>query len=264
MQWQNKAFELNRYHYMNIEKEYEFGTIRIVDEEIKEGPIRTLYVNDGKESSCFTDEGRHFDLRYAYNYEFVQMLFRTVSDRRVLLIGGAGFSLPKCFISAFPTGSMDVVELHPEMYDIAMEYFFLDELYDKYHPDRTGRLNVIFDDGSDHIEKLSRSLKGSGSDEVKDKKYDLLLDDAFLGMISDEKMLSEHTVSCICDILKPDGIFAANIISPTEGYGSMKLTLAKSTFENHFREVRLWQVDPDRDPKDNQNCILYAKNPLID
>ena len=79
--------------------------------------------------------------------------------------------------------------------------------------------------------------------------------------VHDEEMLSEYTISRICDILKPDGIYAANIRAPKEGYGSMPLIMAQNILRNHFKTVKLWQVNRDRDPKERQNCILYARNP---
>ncbi len=245
------------------EKEYDFGKITITDEVTEEGTIRTLLLNGARESACYVDKGRHFDLRFAYNHEFVQILSETDSDRQVLLIGGAGFTLPKYFISSFENGSMDVVERHRPMYDIAKKYFFLDELYLKYHPDRTGRLKVYAADGSEYIKRRSLAVRGlSGFPADIGKVYDVVLDDAFTGKVHDSGMLTDKTISCICDILKPDGIYAANIISPAKGYGSMQLEVAKSILKNHFRTVRMWQVNRQRDPEERQNCILYAREPL--
>ena len=247
-----------------FEKKYGFGKKSVTDEKTEEGTIRTLLLNGARESACYVDEGRHYDLRFAYNHEFARMLSETERGRRVLLIGGAGFSLPKYFISTFPTGRMDVVELHREMRDIAMKYFFLDELYLDYHPDRTGRLKVFCADGSRFIEDKSKAIRGvAGFIPSDDDGYDMVIDDAFAGKVHDEGMLSDPTVSCICDILKPDGVYAANVISPAEGYGSMPLIMAKSILKNHFKTVKMWQVNRDRDPKERQNCILYAKNPII-
>ncbi len=247
---------------MIFEEEYGFGKVTVTDEMTTEGTIRTLCVNGARESACYVDEGRHFDLRFDYNHEFARLLHETDGGRRVLLIGGAGFSLPKYFISSFSSGTMDVVELHRQMYDIAMKYFFLDELYVSFHPDRTGRLRVIFEDGSSYIDRQSRAVRGlAGAAQAVGREYDIVFDDAFTGRAHDGKMLSEHTVRCICDILKPDGRYAANIISPVDGYGSMQLVLARSTLKNHFKHVKIWQVDPGRDPKERQNCILYARNP---
>lgn len=246
-----------------FEKKYDFGRITVRDEKTEEGTIRTLLLNGARESACYVDEGRHFDLRFAYNHEFAGMISETDSDRRILLIGGAGFSLPKFFISSFPTGRIDVVELHREMRDIALRYFFLDELYLEYHPDRTGRLKVFCADGSRFIEEQSKAIRGlAWYVRGIDDGYDMVIDDAFIGKVHDEEMMSDHTVSCICDILKPDGVYAANIISPAEGYGSMQLIMAKSILKNHFRTVKMWQVNRERNPKEQQNCILYARNPI--
>ncbi|MBO5551366.1 MAG: hypothetical protein J5966_05345, partial [Lachnospiraceae bacterium] len=117
---------------MIFERKYPFGNVVITDEETRDGTIRTLTVNGARESACYVEKGRHYDLRFKYTMEFAQIMEMTDFDRQVLLIGGAGFSVPKYFISHFRKGIMDVVELHDEMYDIAMKYFFLDELYKEY------------------------------------------------------------------------------------------------------------------------------------
>ncbi len=244
---------------MYFEKDYPFGKVTISDEETAEGVIRTLAVDGARESACYTDEGRHFELIFAYTQEFARVLEGSASDRHVLLIGGAGFSVPKYFISRFHTGSVDVIELHREMYDIAMNYFFLDELYLKYHPDRTGRLKVFFDDGNHYIEERRDRLLKTKDDSLR---YDIILDDAFSGRIPDRGMLSEHTISCIHDILSPGGCYMINIISPLASYGSMQIALAQSILKTHFRHVRVSQVDPNRSPAERQNCIIYASDTL--
>ena len=245
-----------------FEKKYDFGRIRVTDEETDEGVIRTLLLDGARESACYVDKGRHFDLRFAYNHEFARILRDSAPDRRILLIGGAGFTLPKYFISSFSSGRMDVVELHSQMRDIAMKYFFLDELYSAYSPDRTGRLKVFLGDGSEFIDRQSQIVNGKATlIPETDIRYDIVIDDAFTGKVHDEEMLSEYTISRICDILKPGGVYAANIISPKEGYGSMPLIMAQNILRNHFKTVKLWQVNRDRDPKERQNCILYARNP---
>ncbi len=244
---------------MYFERKYPFGKVTVYDEEVDESTVRTLAVDGARESACYVDEGRHFDLRFAYTLEFARILESSASDRHVLLIGGAGFSVPKYFISRFRTGSMDVIELHREMYDLAMNYFFLDELYLRYHPDRTGRLKVFFDDGNRYIEELRDRLLKTKDDSLR---YDIILDDAFSGRIPDNGMLSEHTISCIHDILSPAGCYMINIIAPPAGYGSMRIALAQSILRNHFRHVRVSQVDPLRSPTERQNCIIHASDIL--
>ena len=55
--------------------------------------------------------------------------------------------------------------------------------------------------------------------------------------VHDEEMLSEYTISRICDILKPDGIYAANIIAPKEGYGSMPLIMAQNILSTIIQSI---------------------------
>ena len=234
--------------FMIFEKKYSFGKIVISDEDTKDGNIRTLSVNGARESACYTEEGRHFELRFGYTLEFAQIMERADMNRRVLLIGGAGFSVPKYFVSHIHSGTMDVVELHGEMYDIAMQYFFLDELYRKYPRETEKRLRIIIDDGNQYIKNCSKS-------------YDVILDDAYSGRVADSGLLSEGTIGRIADILSPDGVYAINLITPARGFGSMQASLTCSILKNHFRKVSMWQVDPGRKPTERQNCIIMASGP---
>ena len=240
---------------MFIEKRFEFGKVTVSDEETEEGTIRTLLVDGAQESACYVDEGMHFEPRFKYVAQFVKMLEETDADRKVLLIGGGGFTIPKYFISRFDTGILDVVELHRDMYDIAMKYFFLDELYTKYDPEKTGRLRVFFEDGNDYIDRCASSADGM--------KYDLVLDDAFVGRVHDDGMLSERTADRISRILAPGGRFAINLMTPAEGYGSMQAVLTVNILKNHFKDVKMRQVDPDRRPTERQNCIIRAASPIV-
>lgn len=239
---------------MFIEKRYQFGKVTISDEDTEEGTIRTLLVDGARESACYVDEGRHFEPRFYYIREFVRLLDETGAGSRVLLIGGGGFTLAKYFVTRFDTGCMDVVERYREMYEIAREYFFLDELYERYDPERRGRLRVFFEDGNDYVERCAASSEKPG--------YDLVLDDAFVGRVHDGGMLTEHTVSGIRKVLSPDGAYAVNLMSPLRGYGSMQTVMTMTILRNHFREVKIWQVDPTREPTERQNCIIYARGLL--
>ncbi|MBQ8956062.1 MAG: fused MFS/spermidine synthase [Lachnospiraceae bacterium] len=233
---------------MIFEKKYPFGEINISEEDTKDGPVRVLSVNGARESACYVEESRHYDLRFGYTLEFAQILEMTDADRQVLLIGGAGFSVPKYFISHFRTGTIDVVELHEEMYEIAREYFFLKELCDEYSHEIDSRMHVFFDDGNHFIENCSG-------------KYNIVLDDAYSGRVKDAGLISERTVGNIAGILSADGKYAINLITPVKGYGSMQASLACSILKNHFKHVKMWQVDPNRAPTERQNCIILASKP---
>ena len=143
---------------------------------------------------------------------------------------------------------MDVVELHDEMYDIAMKYFFLDELYREYSCEIGSRLHIFFDDGKHYMENCR-------------KKYDAIFDDAYSGNVKDPELLSERMAIRAAGLLTSEGRYVINLITAAKGYGSMQAALTYSILKNHFRHVRMWQVDPNRKPTERQNCIIMASKP---
>lgn len=49
-----------------LEQNYDYGRINVTDEETYEGVIHALLLDGARESACYVDKGRHFDLRFAY------------------------------------------------------------------------------------------------------------------------------------------------------------------------------------------------------
>lgn len=46
--------------------------------------------------------------------------------QKTLIIGGAGYSFPKSYLQKYPGKQMDVVEIDPQMTQIARDHFYLD------------------------------------------------------------------------------------------------------------------------------------------
>ena len=212
--------------------------------------MRTLTVDGARESSCYTDPGRHSELIYEYLKIFAAVPERMETTApRVLLFGGAGFSFPKYFISRYRHGTMDVVELHRELYDLAREYFFLDELSRDFDLPKSGRLRVYIQDANKYIETCRN-------------RYDIIYNDAYHGATADGGLLSEKSSARIASLLEKDGSYVINLITPVEGYGSMQAVLACQVLKNHFRSVRFYQVNPKLSKTTRQNCIITATGPI--
>ena len=119
-----------------------------VVEKTEEGEaIRLLLVNGARESATYIDKAHRNDLvfRYAIGFNDVFEINKNLKD--CLLLGGAGFSYPKYFISRFPDKTLDVVEIDEVMVNIAFKYFYLDELYDEYDLYENERLKIYVMDG---------------------------------------------------------------------------------------------------------------------
>lgn len=229
----------------------DYGCLQITDTTYGGEPVRMLLVDGVQESATYLEKDLRDDLVFQYTRRIAALFgdYR-FSPMKVLLIGGAGFSLPKYFISHYPEGCMDVVELHGEMTEIAKRYFYLDDITEEYDA-RGKRLSIYRSDGLDFLKRLDKSRPG---------KYDLIINDAYIGNVLDRGLTSEKGVKLIHSALSENGVYCLNIITAMTGYLSMSGLLEKEIASGYFRNVGLIQSDPAREPSHRQNCLLLASD----
>ena len=88
-----------------------YGQVAIREEIEHNALVRLLTINDVRESATFIEDGKHYDLYFKYTRDLVAPLEKKPDIKEVLLLGGAGFSIPKYIISHYPEVHIDVVEL---------------------------------------------------------------------------------------------------------------------------------------------------------
>lgn len=155
-----------------------------------------------------------------------------------LMIGGAGYTLPREYLRTYPEARMDVVEIDPQMTEIAREYFHL-----KDDP----RMRIFHEDGRVF---LNRADAGN---------YDAVMIDAFGSLFSIPFQLTTvEAVGHVSRVLKPGGIVIVNIGSAFTGQAGRFLQAEYNTFKAVFRDVVLFKVRLDREDDDLQNVVLIA------
>lgn len=158
--------------------------------------------------------------------------------QKTLLIGGAGYSFPKDYLKRYETAEIDVVEIDPQMTDIAKKHFRLQE---------NPRLKIFHEDG-----RIFLNNSESG-------KYDAVLMDAFGSMFSIPFQLTTvEAVGHISRTLKPDGVVIFNIGGAIEGKSSRFLHAELATYRKIFPHVFLFKVDAEKSDDEVQNLILIA------
>lgn len=175
-----------------------------------------------------------------FEYTKFYHLIRTVRPdfQRSLMIGGAGYSFPKAYLSSYPQATLDVVEIDPAMTDIAREHFRL-----KDDP----RLNIFHEDGRAFLNRT-----GSGS-------YDTVMMDAFGSLFSVPfQLTTREAVEQIYRVLNDRGVVVFNLGSAIEGPASSFLQAEFRTYKEVFPNVYLFKVRPERDNSDLQNLIVVA------
>ena len=159
-------------------------------------------------------------------------------SKRVLMIGGAGYTVPREYLKYHPDSRMDVVEIDPKMTDLAREYF-------KLHED--SRLTIFHQDGRVFL------------NQAPPNTYDAVFVDAFGSLFSIPFQLTTiEAVRRIHDSLNENGVVIANIGSALSGDASRFLRAEFTTYRQIFSDVQLFKVRPDKPDGSLQNVILVA------
>src|SRR5690606_34477778 len=137
--------------------------------------------------------------------------------RDALMIGGAGFSLPRDHLRKYPDASITVVEIDPAMERLAREHFRL-----PIDP----RLNIVHQDG--------RIFLNSAEPE----QYDAVFIDAFGSLLSVPFHLTTvEAVRGVERILRPGGVAILNMGSAVSGDRAAFLNAELATYRSIFPEV---------------------------
>ena len=153
-----------------------------------------------------------------------------------LHIGGGGFTLPRYIEATRPGSRNRVLELDPLVLQVAREELGLVTSED---------LTVVIGDG-----RLSLADEPSGS-------YDLVIGDAFAGPAVPWHLTTTEFVSEVQRVLRPGGIYAANIID----YPPLELARAQlATFAEVFEHVGVFGPASRVDGTSGGNVILLASD----
>jgi len=157
--------------------------------------------------------------------------------KRVLMIGGGGYSFPKFALSRYPGIHIDVMEIDPEVTALAGKFFALRD---------DSRLSIFHEDARSFL-------------NAQGKKYDVILGDAFSSHYSIPFHLSTvEAVQRMHDALVDDGVALVNILAAIDGKDGRFLRAEYATFKTVFSQVYLFPVADPRDSQKWQNVMLVA------
>lgn len=171
-----------------------YQELRVVDS----GDTRTLMLDGARHSATdLSDPDRHV---FGYTRYF-HLPFLMADDRddidRVLFIGGGGFTGPKIFADEYNV-TVDVVEIDPEVVDVAKRYFDVEE---------SNRLKVHNEDGRRFLRET-------------DETYDLIVLDAYKKDKVPFHLTTVEFIRLAESRLSEDGMLFMNIISGASGPAS--------------------------------------------
>lgn len=144
-------------------------------------------------------------LVFEYTKMMLAALFLKPDPRSILVIGLGGGTLPHTLEKLLPDADIDAVEIDPAVVRVAQEYF-------GFRADE--RVHVIVQDGRAYVRQ---ALRG-------EKRYDLILLDAYEHQYIPEHMLTREFLSEVRSLLQPSGIVAANTFSSSRLYSNESVT----------------------------------------
>ena len=217
-----------------------YGELIVADSMFQGRLTRLLYVDGAMQSATYNEPDERCVLIFEYMKGFDDILCMRPDASDILLIGGGAMSYPKHFIHAFPDKRLDVVEMCPEMIDIARRYFYLDR-------DTESRIGLYLTDGDSFLSET-------------EKTYDIIFNDAYIGSRWDKTITGNTHCRLIKRRLSPSGIYVLNVITAQKGLFSMRGKKLLSTLRRFFKRTMFIPCQEEDDYYGKQNCLVLASD----
>ena len=187
----------SRYHHIMVFEDGDIRTLRLGD-----GP------DDGKQSRIDLHDPDFLLLEYT-RLVFAAFLIND-SPFKVLIIGLGGGALPRAINRYIPDAEIDVIDIDPDVVEVAEEFFFFDP---------GDKIKVHISDGRTFIQRTAL--------DNPDKKYDMVILDAFNSSFTPKHLLTKEFLKELMLILDPSGVVAANVLTDNRMFHSILKTYRK-------------------------------------
>jgi spermidine synthase len=188
------------------EKNSLYQYISVIDDTLK----KERYVRNQKRE--YSQGGIYLNAPDKLLFEFTQLAFVSLAflDREpeeVLFVGLGAGAMPKYFNRYYPEAHTDVVEIDPDMVDVARKYFYFKE---------NDSMKVHVNDGRIFVKRSK-------------KKYDLISLDAYQNDYIPFHLTTVEFLKEVKSRLRDDGVVVSNITSPFRNkfFDSMIMTYKK-------------------------------------
>lgn len=221
--------------------------IEIVEVEDQSGRMRMLVMDGGMQSATYIDKDRRNELIFKYMIRFAELSALNKEAEKVLLIGAGTFSYPKYLISENSRIRIDALDPDEELFEYACDWFYLDELIEEYNLNETERLQFIVDYGRDYLEN-------------NDKKYDIIINDAFNGLEPVPDLCTLEAMELIHSRLNENGMFLVNIPGWKDPDDSDFLKSSIETMKQVFTHVVTVLAKGAFSGDDSMNYVIMASD----
>lgn len=206
----------------------------------------------GSASQSFMFEDRPNELYSSY-LKYHELAFHFNPElRRVLLIGGGGYCLPKHLLTARKDVSVDVVEIDPGITEVAQKYFGLTKSMCS-----DPRLRIFHEDARQFLRSRVQNREDA-------EKYDIIFGDAFNSDYNIPfHLTTKEYMQEVYEQLSDEGVFFSNIISSVKGKKHKLFDGFHNALAEVFPQTAVFLVANPHDEAMVQNIVLVGfKKPV--
>jgi spermidine synthase len=228
--------------YTGIVRETNYYTIRVYAD--REPGVRVLALDYLIHSKVKLDDPRY--LHYEHEQTQLELLRAVAADhpdeQRVLVIGGGGYTFPRCARTQVPTAAVDVVEIDPGVTAVARDHLALDPKWD---------IRTVNMDGRQFLAERARA-----------GHYHLITLDAVNDLSVPAHLLTREFNGLVRNALAPDGVYLLTVIDQLED-GRLWRSAVR-TLRQTFPYVELVSPHNEYRPTDQQVYVIYASDRPLD
>lgn len=219
-------------HYGTVifEKETLFSHLDVTEF----GHNRSLYLDGIRHSSMNLNDPLDLVIDYTEYFHLGMMFNPSFTD--VLFVGGGAFTGPKNFLTVYPDTKIDVIEIDPDVINVAKNYFDLQD---------NPRLQIFNDDARKHLTTF-------------DKKYDVIILDAYASTYVPYHLMTHEFFQTLEERLEPDGVIVSNFIGSVEGRNSQMVKAVYNTMLQTFPVNHVFPTEAN--PNNVQNVMIVSSN----
>ncbi len=217
------------------------GLIEVEDTVLEDEAVCVLLVNKTYQSAMYLEPSKFYDLVFPYMQRFSYVFQLEPNIQDTFLIGGGGFAYPKYYVHEYPNSEITVTEMNEDILSVANAYFGLLTLPDE----ESKRMHVILQDGFRYL-------------KTHEKKYDLIINDAFVGK-KDQGRTEEET-DLIYHSLKENGFYIVNVGTALAGPHAKKGNAFRKILQKRFRHTLMIPCEEDRSVYEIQNVLMIGSD----
>lgn len=220
-----------------------YGISRIDEAVYQDRKVR-VWINNGTwHSAVYTDRRYRFEPVFVYEQKFDLAFRMNENIRDILMIGSGMYTYPASVLHRFCSARVTAVEIDPSLLQTAEEYFFLDEL------GRREDLHCVTGDGRRFLEETK-------------EKYDLVVFDAYEGMMPYGRLVTEEAAVLYRQHLHNNGILTMNFPGAARLQDSDYLLDELKTLTSVFSCVRVVKAAAEGMGK-YCNYVIFASMDMI-